>query len=403
MLDSSRNSWTSQWWWWWWWLLLLLLLLPWQNTQAWWLANHVLFMDLCGLPAGEQPLSHQNSTQSLRSAILSFHHVSLPRGSFISFFLSVPDSDPSLVRPTRPSTDTTMTDTCHTCNPSTTTPNPYDAQPNGTGPPLQDPFNLFSSPPPPPPPVLHPHLLSILHMAPISPPVHTPAPLHPSHTCPKWVMRISLAFTLHPHTLLGEFAESELTVLSWRTSQISGRSSWTRCTPLHVLTTSMDGFLTDSSFCVSTFFLLVDSFIHSSACSHLHRLFYGNFVLDNTVPKQLLDMCTNHTKHEFTHIQYSVCWELMSKCSGSWILHYVKSAYAITDVPDQVRPSFPCCHLSPWPISNRSPNSSPNAVDGSTAPLPPLSTQQSTSTTSTTHPTPPYVKRGSTLRWCTSS
>ena len=32
-----------------------------------------------------------------------------------------------------------------------------------------------------------------------------------------------------------------------------------------------------------------------------------------------------------------LCWELVSKRGGSWILHYVKSAYAITDVPDQVR------------------------------------------------------------------
>lgn len=31
-----------------------------------------------------------------------------------------------------------------------------------------------------------------------------------------------------------------------------------------------------------------------------------------------------------------LCWELVSKRNGSWILHYVKSAYAVTDVPDQV-------------------------------------------------------------------
>lgn len=31
-----------------------------------------------------------------------------------------------------------------------------------------------------------------------------------------------------------------------------------------------------------------------------------------------------------------LCWELVSKRGGSWVLHYVKSAYAITDVPDQV-------------------------------------------------------------------
>nr|VWO98184.1 Uncharacterized protein [Ganoderma boninense] len=31
-----------------------------------------------------------------------------------------------------------------------------------------------------------------------------------------------------------------------------------------------------------------------------------------------------------------LCWELVSKRNQSWILHYVKSAYAVTDVPDQV-------------------------------------------------------------------
>ncbi|KZV65081.1 glycosyltransferase family 2 protein [Peniophora sp. CONT] len=31
-----------------------------------------------------------------------------------------------------------------------------------------------------------------------------------------------------------------------------------------------------------------------------------------------------------------LCWELVSKRGGAWLLHYVKSAYAITDTPDQV-------------------------------------------------------------------
>jgi chitin synthase len=31
-----------------------------------------------------------------------------------------------------------------------------------------------------------------------------------------------------------------------------------------------------------------------------------------------------------------LCWELVSKRGCSWILHYVKSAYGVTDVPDQV-------------------------------------------------------------------
>lgn len=32
-----------------------------------------------------------------------------------------------------------------------------------------------------------------------------------------------------------------------------------------------------------------------------------------------------------------LCWELCSKRDCAWILHYVKSAQAVTDVPDQVR------------------------------------------------------------------
>ena len=31
-----------------------------------------------------------------------------------------------------------------------------------------------------------------------------------------------------------------------------------------------------------------------------------------------------------------LCWELVSKRGGAWTLHYVKSAYAVTDVPNQV-------------------------------------------------------------------
>jgi chitin synthase len=31
-----------------------------------------------------------------------------------------------------------------------------------------------------------------------------------------------------------------------------------------------------------------------------------------------------------------LCWELVSKKDSSWHLHYVKSAYGITDVPDTV-------------------------------------------------------------------
>ncbi|KAF8187727.1 chitin synthase-domain-containing protein [Pholiota molesta] len=35
------------------------------------------------------------------------------------------------------------------------------------------------------------------------------------------------------------------------------------------------------------------------------ELFHGNFVLDNAVPKKLLDMCPNRTDREFTHMRYS--------------------------------------------------------------------------------------------------
>lgn len=31
-----------------------------------------------------------------------------------------------------------------------------------------------------------------------------------------------------------------------------------------------------------------------------------------------------------------LCWELVSKRGSRWTLHYVKSARAVTDVPDRV-------------------------------------------------------------------
>ena len=31
-----------------------------------------------------------------------------------------------------------------------------------------------------------------------------------------------------------------------------------------------------------------------------------------------------------------LCWELVSKRGGRWLLHYVKSAYGVTDTPSQV-------------------------------------------------------------------
>ena len=31
-----------------------------------------------------------------------------------------------------------------------------------------------------------------------------------------------------------------------------------------------------------------------------------------------------------------LCWELVSKRNSAWLLHYQRSAYAITDVPDRV-------------------------------------------------------------------
>jgi hypothetical protein len=46
---------------------------------------------------------------------------------------------------------------------------------------------------------------------------------------------------------------------------------------------------------------------------------------------------TLQTRHGIT--DRILCWELVSKRNSNWILHYVKSASAITDVPDGV--SFP--------------------------------------------------------------
>jgi hypothetical protein len=37
-----------------------------------------------------------------------------------------------------------------------------------------------------------------------------------------------------------------------------------------------------------------------------------------------------------------LCWELVSKRNCKWTLHYVKSSYAITDVPDTVSRALLC-------------------------------------------------------------
>ena len=39
-----------------------------------------------------------------------------------------------------------------------------------------------------------------------------------------------------------------------------------------------------------------------------------------------------------------LCWELVSKRNCKWTLHYVKSAYGITDVPDAVRQPLQAFH-----------------------------------------------------------
>jgi chitin synthase len=49
-----------------------------------------------------------------------------------------------------------------------------------------------------------------------------------------------------------------------------------------------------------------------------------------------------------------LCWELVSKRGGAWILHYVKSAYAVTDVPDQVNPSIQVLVWCMLTLSDRS-------------------------------------------------
>nr|ABB70407.1 hypothetical class II chitin synthase [Puccinia graminis f. sp. tritici] len=42
------------------------------------------------------------------------------------------------------------------------------------------------------------------------------------------------------------------------------------------------------------------------------------------------------TKNMYLAEDRILCWELVSKRNSSWILHYVKNSFAVTDVPDQV-------------------------------------------------------------------
>ena len=57
--------------------------------------------------------------------------------------------------------------------------------------------------------------------------------------------------------------------------------------------------------------------------------------------KQTLTWCAYRIDHEGHHLDRILCWELVSKRNSNWILHYVKSASAITDVPDGVS-AFEC-------------------------------------------------------------
>ncbi|KAJ8593093.1 hypothetical protein M405DRAFT_628887 [Rhizopogon salebrosus TDB-379] len=42
------------------------------------------------------------------------------------------------------------------------------------------------------------------------------------------------------------------------------------------------------------------------------------------------------TSNMYLGEDWILCWKLISKHGGSWILYHVKSAYAVTDLPDQV-------------------------------------------------------------------
>jgi hypothetical protein len=61
----------------------------------------------------------------------------------------------------------------------------------------------------------------------------------------------------------------------------------------------------DDRVLVVFFFCYVLLFHFCILNSFFVRLFHGNFVLDNAVPKKLLDMCPNRTDREFTHMRYS--------------------------------------------------------------------------------------------------
>lgn len=42
------------------------------------------------------------------------------------------------------------------------------------------------------------------------------------------------------------------------------------------------------------------------------------------------------TKNMYLAEDRILCWELVSKRGSAWLLHYQRSAYAVTDVPDRV-------------------------------------------------------------------
>ena len=55
-----------------------------------------------------------------------------------------------------------------------------------------------------------------------------------------------------------------------------------------------------------------------------------------TLQKTVYVLILYNPRDHLSQIQQILCWELVSKRGAAWTLHYVKSAYGVTDTPDQV-------------------------------------------------------------------
>lgn len=76
-----------------------------------------------------------------------------------------------------------------------------------------------------------------------------------------------------------------------------------------------------------------------SASTSRERRFTTSQMRTSRASDERAELTTNRdlwTKNMYLAEDRILCWELVSKRNSAWLLHYQRSAYAVTDVPDTV-------------------------------------------------------------------